>query len=459
MDATHTGVDHFFRTQRPNDTLARLGQDKRDIEYEIFSTWAETAHVVDDFEVEITHIQHAIGESKAAVEKAIFAYRRLIDLPGLRQIQHTTRLLDIKRLASIDTAIAELGPGVDTEVYAHIDAYLVEVFTATKPNQPLLTPKAIVHRLRRLIAQLDNTVGYDAAKRKRRTRPQDAFVIYDYELGARSGTTIECDNTTHALIRQYRTHVAQENNITEDEAARLILTGELTAQPTVTIFGFAPLGPDGDIVDGASVFFPGTGWTDAEGSAVAEQYASRIVDLGDVAGHEIDGYVPSARIKAFAIARDGTCVWPGCTRDAQHCQLDHRVPYADGGSTTPANLFSLCQRHHNVKTDRRAYYIPDPTTGDIVWLFADGTYALTEPDGFITTQLGADNPRWNHSLDQRRVLRDRVATFLAKGHTILDAYDTTGNYDTCIEALTRLEQEYRMTFPHKPTTNPDANSG
>ncbi|MCT1665181.1 HNH endonuclease, partial [Corynebacterium sanguinis] len=70
--------------------------------------------------------------------------------------------------------------------------------------------------------------------------------------------------------------------------------------------------------------------------------------------------------KAFAIARDGTCVWPGCTRDAQHCQLDHRVPYADGGSTTPANLFSLCQRHHNVKTDRRAYYIPDPTTGDIV---------------------------------------------------------------------------------------------
>ncbi|TVS21411.1 HNH endonuclease, partial [Corynebacterium sanguinis] len=202
---------------------------KRDIEYEIFSTWAETAHVVDDFEVEITHIQHAIGESKAAVEKAIFAYRRLIDLPGLRQIQHTTRLLDIKRLASIDTAIAELGPGVDTEVYAHIDAYLVEVFTATKPNQPLLTPKAIVHRLRRLIAQLDNTVGYDAAKRKRRTRPQDAFVIHDYELGARSGTTIECDNTTHALIRQYRTHVAQENNITEDEAARLILTGELTA--------------------------------------------------------------------------------------------------------------------------------------------------------------------------------------------------------------------------------------
>ncbi|MCT1426732.1 HNH endonuclease, partial [Corynebacterium sanguinis] len=72
---------------------------------------------------------------------------------------------------------------------------------------------------------------------------------------------------------------------------------------------------------------------------------------------------------------------------------------------------------------------------------------------------GADNPRWNHSLDQRRVLRDRVATFMAKGHTILDNYDTTGNYNTCIEALTRLEQEYRMTFPHKPDTNPDANSG
>lgn len=156
------------------------------------------------------------------------------DLPALREIQHTTRLLDITRLASIDTAIAELGPDVDAEVYARLDAYLVEVFTATKPNQPLLTPKAITHRLRRLIAELDTTVSYDAAKR---TRPQDAFVAHDYELGARSGTTIECDNTTHALIRHYRAQVAQENNISEDEAARLILTGELATPPDLTYRG------------------------------------------------------------------------------------------------------------------------------------------------------------------------------------------------------------------------------
>ncbi|HIX78647.1 MAG TPA: hypothetical protein H9978_01630 [Candidatus Corynebacterium faecipullorum] len=29
-----------------------------------------------------------------------------------------------------------------------------------------------------------------------------------------------------------------------------------------------------------------------------------------------------------------------------------------------------------MKTDRRAFYLVDPTTGDVVWLFSDGTYAL-----------------------------------------------------------------------------------
>ncbi|EEI16464.1 hypothetical protein [Corynebacterium lipophiloflavum] len=342
MDATHAaGEEGFFRTQRPGDEVARLGQRKRDVEFALFSAWADASFTVEDFEVEITRVQEALGESKTMVEKAVFAYRRLADLPGLRRIQQATRLLDIKRLCSIDTVIAELGDEPPAGSYASIDAYLVAMFTATKPNQPLVCPKAIAHRLRRFIAQIDHTVGYDAATRARRTRPDDAVVIYDYELGARSGTTIECDNATYALMRQYRSQVAADNNITEAEAARLILTGELTSHPSVTIFGFAALTPDGDIDPAASVFFPGSGWTDTYGSAVAHKHASRIVDLGDVASHEVAGYVPTAGMRAFAVARDGTCVWPGCQRGAQHCQLDHRVPYTEGVQQ-PRRISSHC---------------------------------------------------------------------------------------------------------------------
>jgi hypothetical protein len=35
------------------------------------------------------------------------------------------------------------------------------------------------------------------------------------------------------------------------------------------------------------------------------------------------------------IARDQTCTFPGCGRRAQCCELDHRIPYDSGGSTSP----------------------------------------------------------------------------------------------------------------------------
>ncbi|EEI15992.1 HNH endonuclease signature motif containing protein [Corynebacterium lipophiloflavum] len=447
-------AEYFFRTQRPGDAVAALGQRKRDADFELFSEWADPAHCVDDFELEVTTLQEAVGESRSAIEKAIFAYRRLSDLPRLRSTQSTTRVLDIKRLAAIDNVIAELGPELSQEVLQLIDAYLTDAFTPRKANQPLLSPKALTHRLKRFIAKFDERVDYDPKKRKDRAKAAGDFTLFEYSAGKRSGLTVECDNTTHAVIREFRRQVAREHKVSEDEAAKLILTGRITTQPKVTIFGYAPLTPEGDVVDGASVYFPGSGWTDAAGTAefdnLTDANPPRIIDLDDVAEHEIAGYVPSTSMRAYAIARDGVCIWPGCDRDAHDCQMDHRIPYQEDGATTPSNLFSLCHRHHNVKTDRRAFYVPDPLTGDIVWLFPDGTYQLSQPEGFIGEHLSPHNPRWNIDLDSRLRERDRVKTFFARGHKILDDFDLTHNVHACMQALVDLESEFGMTFPFEP---------
>ena len=449
----------FFRTQRPGDPRAELAQRKRDIDHELFSPWADENFIVDDLELEITAIQEATGEGKATVEKAIFAYRRLSDLPWLRAIQDATRVLDLKRLTTVDNVIAELGPDLSSEVLGAIDEFLAAMFTPRKANQPLLTPKAITHRLRRFIAKLDEDVSFDPRKRKRRTDDHGDFRVTDFTGAAQSGFLIDCDEVTHALIRAYRERVAREYKTTEDEAARLILTGCIGEVPAFTIYGYAPVAPDGNRVPGSSIYFPGTGWTRSEGTAqfdaLTEQQPPRIVDLDEVATHRVAGYVPSTNMKAYAVARDGTCVWPGCTQPAQRCQLDHRVPFAEGGETTPSNLFSLCQRHHNVKTDHRAYYVQDPATGDIIWLFADGTYALSEPEGFIGEQLNRTHPRWNTDLDKRRQHRDASATFFARGHKILDEFELSNDFASCIEALEALEAEFKMDFPFKPKPKDD----
>jgi len=43
-------------------------------------------------------------------------------------------------------------------------------------------------------------------------------------------------------------------------------------------------------------------------------------------------------MKAFVKGRDGGCRFPGCGARAEVCDIDHVVPYDQGGATAPANL-------------------------------------------------------------------------------------------------------------------------
>jgi hypothetical protein len=71
------------------------------------------------------------------------------------------------------------------------------------------------------------------------------------------------------------------------------------------------------------------------------------------------GYEIPARIREQIQLRDRTCVFPGCTRPARGCDVDHIVEYdhdaeAEGrpqpGPTQTDNLACLCRFHHRLKT-------------------------------------------------------------------------------------------------------------
>jgi hypothetical protein len=89
------------------------------------------------------------------------------------------------------------------------------------------------------------------------------------------------------------------------------------------------------------------------------------------------GYVPSKKLAEFVRCRDLTCRWPGCDRPAFDCDIDHTVPYADGGPTHASNLKCYCRTHHLVKTfwGWRDQQLPD------------GTIILDSPAGktYVTT--------------------------------------------------------------------------
>ena len=66
----------------------------------------------------------------------------------------------------------------------------------------------------------------------------------------------------------------------------------------------------------------------------------------DVLAHEYIGrFAPDILTKALEF-RDGVCQAPGCSKPAHLCDIDHRIPFDDGGPTTGWNLGPYCRRNH-----------------------------------------------------------------------------------------------------------------
>jgi hypothetical protein len=110
-----------------------------------------------------------------------------------------------------------------------------------------------------------------------------------------------------------------------------------------------------------------------------------VVDLNE----EIltDAYRPTPRQRRQAMLIHATCAFPHCGVKAEHCDLDHRVPYGQGGKTTTSNLTPLCRRHHRAKTHLRWRY-ERVGPGTYLWESPGGYRYLTSPDG--TIDLTAD---------------------------------------------------------------------
>jgi hypothetical protein len=88
--------------------------------------------------------------------------------------------------------------------------------------------------------------------------------------------------------------------------------------------------------------------------------------------------VPDA-LRDFLIARDVTCRFPGCTRRAEACDIDHLVPWSAGGRTDRDNLIPLCRRHHIIKTFGPWRILEHRADGAVIWQAPDGQHITDQP--------------------------------------------------------------------------------
>ncbi|WP_134738196.1 HNH endonuclease signature motif containing protein [Nocardioides sp. 503] len=77
----------------------------------------------------------------------------------------------------------------------------------------------------------------------------------------------------------------------------------------------------------------------------------------DLSGHvHVAAYEIPDRLREQDELVDHTCVFPWCTRPAVRCDVDHAIPFAEGGPTCSCNTAPLCRGHHRLKTHGRWDY-------------------------------------------------------------------------------------------------------
>ncbi len=87
---------------------------------------------------------------------------------------------------------------------------------------------------------------------------------------------------------------------------------------------------------------------------------------------------PTGRQRRAVESRDRTCVFPGCRMPAGNCDLDHRIPWAQGGPTRRKYLAPLCRHDHGNRHLCGWTYRP----------LRNGDYLWTSPLGHTYTTSG-----------------------------------------------------------------------
>lgn len=110
---------------------------------------------------------------------------------------------------------------------------------------------------------------------------------------------------------------------------------------------------------------------------ITDPLTGRSLDLGR------SRYQVSEPLRRWIIARDRTCCFPGCSRRASACQIDHVVAWSDGGPTDASNLQPLCTRHHLLKTHGGWQVFRDDATGLTVWTSPSGRVYWVDPEPVV----------------------------------------------------------------------------
>ncbi len=92
-------------------------------------------------------------------------------------------------------------------------------------------------------------------------------------------------------------------------------------------------------------------------------------------------YVPPPNLVHLIRVRQRTCSFSGCRRAAVRCDIDHTIPFDQGGRTCECNLAPACRRHHRAKQAPR-WHLEQTQPGHMTWQMPSGRTYTTSGDPY-----------------------------------------------------------------------------
>lgn len=105
--------------------------------------------------------------------------------------------------------------------------------------------------------------------------------------------------------------------------------------------------------------------TDQQGSRW--EYAITDPESGEPLATGVTRRRPTTALRRHVVARNQTCVFPGCRHPAQSAQIDHTLDYAKGGLTAVENLGPLCAHDHLTVKHQGGWILEQTRPGTFRW--------------------------------------------------------------------------------------------
>jgi hypothetical protein len=156
----------------------------------------------------------------------------------------------------------------------------------------------------------------------------------------------------------------------------LTIPADLAANPPLVPGSAVGSGPPGKFLDLA---------VQAAARAAARAEAAAVTDAaagGCAHASASPSYRPPPRLHDYIAARDLTCRFPVCRQPAWRSDLDHTVPFDDGGLTCRCNLGGLCRTHHIIK-HHPGWKLEQRAPGSFTWTTPSGRTFTTTPDTHV----------------------------------------------------------------------------